>query len=244
MSTTPNFLPSSSSPPPTTRRGHFLTCTCTCAGLPPNTNALSLRGLESELSLRDLDTDLAVRAVSNAPDGYTPRPVKCPSTRPSIRNGTSISPQEREWLPLRRNETIPAIRDLLSRIAIPNFNAEQYLRNVENDPTALPNIGLAVSGGGYRAMLNGAGAVAAWDSRSDGSTTAGNLGGLLQSATYISGLSGGGWLLGSLYVNNFTSVQDSVHSGDIWQTQDSILGGEQTDASSYHTANWLTNCRS
>lgn len=74
-------------------------------------------------------------------------------------------------------------------------------------------------------MLNGAGALAAWDSRSDGSQTAGNLGGLLQSATYLSGLSGGGWLVGSIYTNNFTSVQDAVNSPSIWMFDDSILKG-------------------
>lgn len=89
----------------------------------------------------------------------------------------------------------------------------------------MPNIGLAVSGGGYRAMLNGAGAIAAWDSRSPGSNDTGALGGLLQSATYLSGLSGGGWLVGSIYTNNFTTIQDALNSDTIWQTQNNILKG-------------------
>jgi lysophospholipase len=178
------------------------------------------------ISARD-DFSLARRAVPNAPSGYTPSAVTCPGTRPSIRNSTTLSRQERDWLPVRRNETIAPMRDLLRRLAIPGFDSEGHLRNAESDPRALPNIGLAVSGGGYRAMLNGAGALAAWDARSDESTTRGNLGGLLQSATYISGLSGGGWLVGSLYLNNFTSVQESMHSTDIWQTEDSILEGPE-----------------
>lgn len=125
----------------------------------------------------------------------------------------------------RRNETIPHIRDLLSRIDIPDFDSESYLKDVEDDPTALPNIGLAWSGGGYRALLNGAGAFAAWDIRSAESNAEGNLGGLLQSATYVSGLSGGGWLVGSIYTNNFTTVQASLNSPIIWQFQYSILEG-------------------
>lgn len=76
-------------------------------------------------------------------------------------------------------------------------------------------------------MLNGAGAIAAFDSRSDGSTDKGNLGGLLQSATYLAGLSGGGWLVGSLYTNNFTSVQASVNSDVIWQLGNSIFEGPE-----------------
>jgi lysophospholipase len=53
----------------------------------------------------------------------------------------------------------------------------------------------------------------------------------LQSATYIAGLSGGGWLVGSIYSNNFTSVQniiDQNEDGDIWQLGTSILEGPKT----------------
>ncbi|KAJ6441336.1 lysophospholipase precursor [Purpureocillium lavendulum] len=177
--------------------------------------------------LDDVSLSLEGRATNQSPQGYTPSSVNCPSQRPQIRNGSSLSPQEKAWLPKRRNETIPHIRSLLKRIAIPGFDSEAYLKNVEKNATALPNIGLAVSGGGYRAMLNGAGALAAWDDRSDGSQTNGNLGGLLQSATYLSGLSGGGWLVGSIYTNNFTSVQDAVNSPSIWVFDDSILQGPE-----------------
>lgn len=154
-----------------------------------------------------------------------PTTVDCPSDRPIIRNGTRLSKQEKDWTVTRRNETIEPIRDLLDRISIPDFDSKTYLRNAEKDATAVPNIGLAFSGGGYRAMLSGAGALAALDSRSDGSNTTGNLGGLLQSSTYISGLSGGGWLVGSIYINNFTTVEESLGSGYVWQLQDSILSG-------------------
>lgn len=141
-----------------------------------------------------------------------------------IRLGSELSPQEKEWLPRRRNETIAPIRALLDRIAIPGFNSDRYLSNVEKDPKALPNIGLAVSGGGYRALQNGAGAIAAWDARSPDANSTGKLGGLLQSATYISGLSGGGWLVGSIYTNNFSSVQGIIDAG-AWKFDESILAG-------------------
>lgn len=165
------------------------------------------------------------RAVQNAPDGYVPKAVDCPSDRPTVRNGTKLSDKEKEWTLKRRNETIPHIRDLLKRINIPDFDSTAYLKDVEKDPEALPNIGLAFSGGGYRALLNGAGAFAAWDARSAESDAEGNLGGLLQSSTYISGLSGGSWLVGSIYANNFTTVQASLNSLVIWQFHYSILEG-------------------
>ena len=171
--------------------------------------------------------DIVLRATDNAPDGYVPTVVDCPSDRPTIRNGTKLSKQEKDWVVTRRNETISPIRDLLSRIDIPDFDSKSYLEDAESSNVAVPNIGLAFSGGGYRAMLSGAGALSAMDSRQSRSEEDGKLGGLLQSATYISGLSGGGWLVGSLYINNFTTVQASVDSGNIWQLQNSILEGPE-----------------
>ncbi|KAF3066842.1 Lysophospholipase 1 [Trichoderma lentiforme] len=176
---------------------------------------------------QEFPRSLEGRATDQSPKGYAPSPVDCPSTRPQIRIGSELSPQEREWLPRRRNATIAPIRAFLNRVSIPGFNSDRYLANVEKDSRALPNIGLAVSGGGYRAMLNGAGAIAAWDSRSPGSNDTGALGGLLQSATYLSGLSGGGWLVGSIYTNNFTTIQDALNSDTIWQTQNNILKGPE-----------------
>lgn len=190
----------------------------------PETGNDSPNAISSRSTTRSL-SQLSKRGTPQAPDGYVPTEAKCPSRRPEIRNGTSLSPQELEWLPKRRNNTIPHIRELLKHIKIPDFDSEEYLKDVETNTTALPNIGIAISGGGYRAMLSGAGALAAWDIRSDGSTADGNLGGLLQSATYLSGLSGGGWLVGSLAMNNFTSVQHSVNWATIWQMENSIFEG-------------------
>ncbi|KAF1810692.1 hypothetical protein P152DRAFT_467719 [Eremomyces bilateralis CBS 781.70] len=169
---------------------------------------------------------LVERALSNAPNGYVPTEVDCPPNRPEIRNADGLSQAEKDWLPLRRNATVPAIRDLLRRVAIPGFDSEAYLANVGTDATALPNIGIAASGGGYRAMLCGAGMLAAWDSRTTGATGEGQLGGLLQSATYLSALSGGGWLVGSLYSNNFTTVEKSIApNSKVWQLNASIAEG-------------------
>jgi lysophospholipase len=96
--------------------------------------------------------------------------------------------------------------------------------------SALLNIGIAVSGGGYRALMNGAGAIAAFDNRTTNSTLQGHLGGLLQASTYVSRLSGGSWLVGSIYVNIFTSVQDIINTnpnvlGSLWEFSNSILQG-------------------
>ena len=121
------------------------------------------------------------------------------------------------------------MRELLTRINIDGFDAKSFIDKNSDNTTNLPNIGIAFSGGGYRAMLNGAGALAAFDSRTANSTSgASQLGGLLQASTYIAGLSGGGWLVGSIYMNNFTSVQNIIdhnEAGDVWQLGNSILKG-------------------
>ncbi|RDA89815.1 hypothetical protein CP533_0867 [Ophiocordyceps camponoti-saundersi (nom. inval.)] len=167
------------------------------------------------------------RWASEVLSGYAPTPVSCPAQRPRIRDGSTISPQEKAWLYRRRKQTAPHIRDLLRRIDIPDFNSDDYLLG-DRGSNSWPNIGIAVSGGGYRAMLTGAGALSAWDSRTLGSTEKGGLGGLLQSTTYLSGLSGGGWLVGSIYANNFTSVQQAIQSPNTWRLETNILGYTKT----------------
>ena len=83
-------------------------------------------------------------------------------------------------------------------------------------------------------MMGCGGAVAAFDSREAN----GQLGGLLQSATYFSGLSGGSWLVGSIYLNNYTtitSLRDYVKGSSVWEFEQSILVGPST-VSKYYQA--------
>lgn len=178
---------------------------------------------------------LAKRAFpANAPYGYTPQTTECPSDIPSVRRADSLAPEEQEWLQTRRSNIVDPMRQLLGRLNITGLDTDSYLDNLDGD--GLPNIGIALSGGGYRAMLNGAGVVEAFDSRTPGSTDEGGLGGLLQSSTYLAGLSGGNWAVGSLYTNNFTSVWSIISentgaedSGSLWQLGNSILEGPESD---------------
>ncbi|KAK2745854.1 Lysophospholipase 1 [Myotisia sp. PD_48] len=189
-------------------------------------------------------SDVAIRAFPNAPNGYAPANVSCPSTRPSIRSAASLSTNETDWLRVRREKTVSAMEDFFGHVKIENFDAAKYIRDHAGNSSSLPNIGIAVSGGGYRALMNGAGALKAFDSRTENSTAQGQLGGLLQSATYLSGLSGGGWLLGSLYVNNDSSVaelQAGQKDSSVWRFDRSILEGPTDggikilDTASYYT---------
>ncbi|KAI9712794.1 MAG: Lysophospholipase 1 [Bogoriella megaspora] len=206
---------------------------CYCAALLCLYSQCSYAASIEQRSSNDLSQSIARRAVPDAPNGYTPSGGDCPSDRPAIRNAQHLSSQETSWLPTRRNNTLDPMQDLLGRLNLTGFDVQGYINDNRNNASALPNIGIAVSGGGYRALSNGAGALAAFDSRTENATGPGGLGGLLQSATYLAGLSGGGWLVGSLYVNNFTSVQDiqrSTSSGSLWQFGNSVLKGPDGDS--------------
>ncbi|KAH7232933.1 lysophospholipase catalytic domain-containing protein [Fusarium tricinctum] len=170
------------------------------------------------------------KGVSNAPHGYAPGEVPCPETKPVIRSATTLSTDETAWLELRGNKSITPLRDVLSRAEIGDIDTDAYLDDILKNGSALPRIGVAISGGGYRAMINGAGAIAAFDSRTTDSTGKGHLGGILQATTYLSGLSGGSWLVGSLYMQNFTTVESIISTSSgflstLWQFDDSIIEG-------------------
>ena len=190
---------------------------------------VSLAAAAPNAALQPLDRDVAPRALPDSPSrGYAPATVDCPSTRPAIRNAARVSPQEVDWLRTRRANTVQPMKDFLRGSSIAGFDAEAYIEKHRANLTALPNVGIAVSGGGYRAMMNGAGFVAAADIRTPGASDAGGIGGLLQSSTYIAGLSGGGWLVGSIYANNFstvTNLRDGSPGSSVWKLDRSILQG-------------------
>ncbi|ODQ58657.1 hypothetical protein WICANDRAFT_31907 [Wickerhamomyces anomalus NRRL Y-366-8] len=83
-------------------------------------------------------------------------------------------------------------------------------------------IGIAISGGGYRSFLNGAGALAAFDDRTMNSTNPGHLGGVLQSTSYISAISGGSWLLMSMILGDYEPI---VKLKKEWHMLDPLLEG-------------------
>ncbi|KAJ6017776.1 hypothetical protein N7451_001155 [Penicillium sp. IBT 35674x] len=187
--------------------------------------------------------DIIRRALPNAPNGYTPTNVTCPSARPSIRSAAKLSTNETSWLEVRRNKTITPMKEFFNHVTVGDFDVGAYIDKHSGNVSNLPNIAIAASGGGYRAMLNGAGGIKAFDSRVKNSTASGHLGGLLQSATYVAGLSGGSWLVGSIYINNFTSIADlqTYSSGEPWQLGNNIFEGPDTgglqvlDTAEYYT---------
>jgi lysophospholipase len=214
-------------------------------------SVLSLIGLALAAPNRPSALDLALadprylahRAFPDSPSGgYAPATVDCPSTRPSIRSARNLSTSESEWLQTRRQNVLSPLTAFLSASNITGFDAESYISSNKGNLTAIPNVAIAVSGGGYRALMNGAGFIAAADSRVNGSSTPNGIGGLLQSSTYLAGLSGGGWLVGSIYANNFSTVvelRDGSPGSSIWAFNRSIFQGpEESGISIVNTAEY------
>lgn len=125
--------------------------------------------------------------------GYAPNTqAQCPSnTKSLIREANDISSQEKDWLKQRHKKTEKLLLNFLDKVGL-KLEAS-HLDDV--------NIGIAISGGGYRLMLVGGGEVAGLDLR-----VMGPLGGVLDLATYILALSGGSWLLHSMMAYDWPSV--------------------------------------
>ncbi|KAI8624242.1 lysophospholipase catalytic domain-containing protein [Xylariaceae sp. FL1651] len=189
------------------------------------------------------------RAAPNSPSGdYAPATVDCPSQKPTIRGAGTLSSSETDWLKKRRANTIDPMMQFFKLANIPNFDAVNYVQSNSQNFSVVPNVGIAVSGGGYRALMNGAGFIAAADGRTPGSTDAGGIGNLLQASTYLAGLSGGGWLVGSIFANNFstiTQLRDGSPGSAVWQFSNSIFEGpKQAGLSILNIAEYWTDIAS
>ncbi|KAK5631522.1 hypothetical protein RRF57_007236 [Xylaria bambusicola] len=187
--------------------------------------------------------DLLRRATPNSPSGgYAPATVDCPSEKPTIRDAATLSPSETAWLKKRRVNTLDPMMAFFKLANISDFDAANYVQSNSNNLSIVPNVGIAVSGGGYRALLNGAGFIAAADARTPGSTDAGGIGNLLQASTYLAGLSGGGWLVGSIFANNFSTIpelRDGEDGSSLWKFGDSIIKGpDESGLSILNTAQY------
>lgn len=195
---------------------------------------ITYNDVASASSRSNLDkSTVDIRALPNSPSGgYAPKIVQCPSTKPTIRSAASgLSQHETDFLKKRRAATVQPMADFMSRANISGFDAASYINNLGSNVANLPNIAIAISGGGYRALMNGAGFIAAADNRTAGTTDQGGIGGLLQATTYLAGLSGGGWLVGSLYSNNFSTVvnlRDGSDGSSVWKFDSSIFSGPKS----------------
>lgn len=141
--------------------------------------------------------------AANVPGGsYGPVRALCPANHSFLREASGISPGEAKWLELRKPEVKTALKTFL----------QGKLEDLEIENLDDVSIGLAFLGGGHRAMLSGAGQISALDSRTPQANDTG-LGGLLQASTYVAGLSGGSWLVGTLAMHNWPTIDEILNQG-------------------------------
>ncbi|UZJ55172.1 hypothetical protein CBS101457_004492 [Exobasidium rhododendri] len=175
---------------------------------------------ETEFQVARLVSEIKRR--SNPTGSYTPSFAACPPITNSANNGSNagfvrdtrqfaISSNESDYVTRHRTAVQTAWQTWLSSSnpgpgldgadGIPGGVAN-YTSTLSN----LPKVGIAVSGGGYRAMLHGSGYLMGLDSRNTTAQSRGTAG-FLQLADYAAGLSGGSWAIGSLALNDWPTAQ-------------------------------------
>ncbi|KAL5378985.1 hypothetical protein DPSP01_008789 [Paraphaeosphaeria sporulosa] len=169
------------------------------------------------VSLRNLIACLAGAAVAAAlhipaDSAYAPKHATCPAT-PLVRGATGISAAESDYITRRHRKASAALKTWL-RSVDEGFDSvsKEWPAHSSGKGAKAPVVALTSSGGGYRAMLSGAGVVKAFDGREKVKT---GVSGLYQALTYEAGLSGGSWLLSSLSANDYPTISSLQKS--LWE---------------------------
>ncbi|KAJ7209506.1 phospholipase B [Mycena pura] len=158
--------------------------------------------------------------------------VECPdfSTTSLIRSfspqNQTLHPSEVQYVNDRYNSTVQdAWNAWLSDGSALGYNISIF-------QGVFPKVGIAIPGGGLRAAQYGAASLNALDARNASSKAAGT-GGLLQVASYMSGLSGGSWVTGSLLFNNWPNIIELVFGNsqdlDGWKLDLSLVSPDGID---------------
>ena len=167
-----------------------------------------------------LATSPPVAAQSAAAIAYAPALQPCPPRTALVREvgpnarKQKLSSGEAQYVSERQSRVLPrAWAEYLFNVqshtstALPSYVTDILLGRHGRD--ALPTLGIATSGGGYRAAIFGAGVLNALDGRNK-TAMRGGTGGLLQSATYLAGLSGGSLLVSSLSQADFPTIPELI----------------------------------
>lgn len=116
----------------------------------------------------------------------------------------------------RKSVVVDAFSAYLERLNITGLDVPKLVNAMKKDNNSgVPTISMAISGGGWLSATTGVGVLRAFDARFPDAITQ-HTGGLLQSMTYIVGLSGGAWPGMSLATHNFPTINDLVAS---WHTE-------------------------
>jgi lysophospholipase len=164
-----------------------LAVSAAAAATPTGDAVLDRRALVDAIAAKTL-VKLAARQASNATQStYAPlKNQSCPFPAGTsyIRPATSLSPNETAYTAARLESAKDPLRAFFARANVSVDGLDQLL----SDSSTTPRVAIAISGGGYRAMLHGSGGLAALDARNETGVS-----GLLQGSVYMAGLSGGSW---------------------------------------------------
>lgn len=147
-------------------------------------------------------------------NSYAPGRIVCPESKLTRSSLEGLNPAEKTYIDQRYILAKQSLNQFLQGANLSDFDTDSFLN------TSNPTIGLAFSGGGYRAMLSGAGELSALDSRI---AVPSILSGILQSANYIVGLSGGNWLTGTIASNNLITIDQILALESLWNLQNSLF---------------------
>ncbi|WWD20845.1 phospholipase B [Kwoniella shandongensis] len=171
--------------------------------------------------------ELDIRALLDT--SYKPYQVTCPTDFTWIRNATTgLSSGEQSFIAAREKITSPLISSQLTAHGLTN-------------PPRTPTIGVALAGGGYRAMLTGLGGIMATMNGSSEAAASG-LGGWLDGVTYWAGLSGGSWATGSFMANGGPLPIDLITS--LWNLDSNLILPDDDKVSFYTELYTETNAKS
>lgn len=145
----------------------------------------------------------------------------CNNTFSTTNFNQALCEEEEAYVYNRQKLTRSALLAFFDSVGVPKFDHASFLENYKHPLT----VSLAFSGGGYRSMLTGSGALAAFDIRTPCQSNCGNLGNLLQGTSYIGGISGGAFLVMSTFTNDFKPVHELLFDGKTWNFQEQLLQG-------------------
>lgn len=179
---------------------------------------------------------LSLTAQTAARQAYTPVTTACMDGFTLVRQAglpgnQTLGCEELAYITGRKaNILLNAWKTYLSHLQATNLTFPDYVTSIpggNNTSADYPSLGIACSGRGWRATMFGAGLLNVLDGRNQSSVTLGT-GDLLQAASYITGLSGGSNLVGSLVQADFptmevlafgTNSSDPTEAWGAWLTQ-------------------------
>jgi lysophospholipase len=171
---------------------------------------------------------------------YAPQRVACPGNntefiqQPSV--PWSLRPDENVWLQRRSSNARYAWTRLNGDWC---SNSNCYVSDLSE--SNVPRLGIAISGGGFRAAIHGAGILSMLANQSQPSNANETFRGLYDAALYLSGSSGSSWLIGGIYQEpTMEALPDLWEMIQGWELQRSVLLPENSflrSVSSYRRFN-------